>query len=186
MNKELQDAITTLSVGGIILYPTDTVWGIGCDATDPEAVKRIYELKKRPHTEPMICLVSDIRMLDAYVEDIPDAAFDIIAFSTKPTTIVYDGAVNVAPNLIAPDGSIGIRVVHDDFCRNLSKEFGKPILSTSANRSGETTPANFEEISDEILKGVDYVVNLHHDRRNRQLSAIVKVTKEGQTKMIRE
>ena len=182
---ESRKALETLKAGGTILYPTDTVWGIGCDATDPEAVKKVYDLKQRPYDQPMICLVSEVFMLKDYV-DISEEAMDVIGFAEKPTTIIYHSPVGVAGNLIAPDGTLAVRIVYDEFCRQLIRELGKPLVSTSANLNGQPTPESFQEISEEILKGVDYVVNLYHHKKCNQPSSIVKLNKDGRAEVIRE
>lgn len=185
MTAEIQKTVEVLTTGNTILYPTDTVWGIGCDATDEDAVKSIYNIKKRADSKALICLVSDIAMLNDYVEDVPEKAVEIIAETTQPTTIIYENPVGIAPNLIAGDNSIAIRVTRDAFCRELITAFGKPIVSTSANRSGDLTPRSFKEISEAILKGVDYVVNLHHSKECGQPSSIIKIEKDGNVTVIR-
>lgn len=186
MHQEIQLAIETLNKGGLILYPTDTVWGIGCDATNEEAVKKVYQLKRRQDNKALICLVSDLRMLQRYVYEIPEAAYNIIEFSTKPTTIIYDQPINLAKNLIAEDNTIGIRVASDEFCQQLIRKFKRPLVSTSANISGSPTPKSFREIGSEILKGVDYVVNLQLEKTNSQPSAIIKIGNDAVVKIIRK
>ena len=156
--KEIDNAITILNEGGLILYPTDTVWGIGCDATNKDAVEKIFKLKKRSDKKTMICLVSNQFMLEQYVEKVPEPAYDIMDLSERPVTIIYDNPKDVADNLIADDNTLAIRVASDQFCQQLIRKFKKPIVSTSANIAGEPTPGNFSEISELILKGVDYVV----------------------------
>ncbi|QLE00090.1 threonylcarbamoyl-AMP synthase [Galbibacter sp. BG1] len=186
MHEEIQNTIETLNSGGLILYPTDTVWGIGCDATNPEAIKKVYELKKRDDSKALICLVSDLRMLQKYVYEIPDAAYDIIELASKPTTIIYDRPINVAKNLVAADDTLAIRVASDEFCQKLIRQFKRPIVSTSANISGLPTPQHFSQISDEILKGVDYVVNLHREKTNSKPSSIIKIGNDAVVKVIRK
>ncbi|SFD32425.1 L-threonylcarbamoyladenylate synthase [Algibacter pectinivorans] len=186
MQTEINNALQILKNGGIILYPTDTVWGIGCDATNPEAVKKVYNLKNRVDSKALICLVADDRMLKQYVNTVPETALNIIEISEKPTTIIYDDAKNLAPNLIADDGSIAIRIPNDDFCYWISRKLNKPLVSTSANISGDPTPKSFKEISDEILKGVDYVVNLHHEKICNKPSSIIKISNSNVVKIIRE
>ena len=186
MRTEIENAITVLKKGGIILYPTDTVWGIGCDATRPAAIERIYQLKERANDKSLICLVSDLNMLEQYVEKVPKAADDIIKFSVSPTTIIYDDPIRISENLIAEDNSLAIRIVEDDFCKKLIRKFKRPLVSTSANVSGEKTPLNFQEISKEILEGVDYVVNLHRDKNAAKPSTIIKIKTDGTVKVIRE
>lgn len=185
MNREVQQAATIIKSGGIILYPTDTVWGIGCDATNAAAVLKIYDLKKRADSKSMICLVSDERMLANYVKTVPAAAYDILAYSNKPTTIIYDHPKNIANNLIAPDNSLGIRIPDDEFCIKLIRMLRKPIVSTSANLSGQPTPNSFDEIDRNILEGVDYVVNLHRKKKSGSPSTIIKLRNNGEVKVIR-
>jgi L-threonylcarbamoyladenylate synthase len=186
MKTEIENAIATLKKGGLILYPTDTVWGIGCDATHPHAIERIYKLKKRANDKSLICLVTDLNMLEQYVEKVPKAAYDVLKFSDTPTTIVYDDPIRVSENLIAADNSMAIRIVEDDFCKKLIRKFRRPIVSTSANISGEKTPLNFQEISVEILEGVDYVVNLPSVKKSFKPSTIIKIKNDGTVKVIRE
>jgi L-threonylcarbamoyladenylate synthase len=186
MRTEIENAIAVLKKGGIILYPTDTVWGIGCDATRPGAIERIYQLKKRANDKSLICLVSDLNMLEQYVEQVPKAAYDVIKFSVTPTTIVYDDPIRISENLIAADNSLAIRIVEDEFCKKLIRKFKRPLVSTSANLSGEKTPLNFQEISKEILEGVDYVVNLQRDKNAAKSSTIIKIKNDGTVKVIRD
>lgn len=185
MQTEIKKTLEVLKNGGLILYPTDTVWGIGCDATNPEAVKKIYELKQRVDSKALICLVADDRMLKKYVKRIPDVALNIIDISEKPTTIIYDNAQNLAPNLIADDHTIAIRIPDDDFCYRLSRKLNTAIVSTSANISGQPTPKSFKEISQEVIKGVDYVVNLHREKICNKPSSIIKLSNSGIVKVIR-
>lgn len=185
MYKEISNALQVLKVGGLILYPTDTVWGIGCDATNPEAVKKVYQLKERADTKALICLVADDRMLGRYVKEIPKVAYDLFDVSEDPITIIYDVAQNLAPNLIAEDKSIAIRIPNDDFCFQLIRRFGKPIVSTSANVSSQPTPKSFKEIAPLILKGVDYIVNLHREKICSKPSSIIKLSANGKVKIIR-
>lgn len=184
--EEVEKALLHLNKGGIILYPTDTVWGIGCDATKPAAVSKIYQLKKRKETKSMLCLVSNLRMLEKHVYEVPDPAYDIIEHSDKPTTIVYDQPLGVAENLIADDNSLGIRVVKKGFAFELLKKFRRPLVSTSANISGFPAPKSFSEISPQILNGVDYVVNLPDENRGAQPSTIIRLKNDGQVQIIRK
>ncbi|MEL0457069.1 L-threonylcarbamoyladenylate synthase [Flavobacteriaceae bacterium SZ-1-7] len=184
-NIEIQKALEALKNGGLILYPTDTVWGIGCDANNPEAIKKVYQLKQREDSKALICLVADDRMLKKYVKQIPLAAQNIIDITDKPTTIIYDEAQNLAENLIAEDGSIAIRIPNDDFCYWLSRKFNGAIVSTSANISGQPTPKSFKEIAPEVLKGVDYVVNLRREKICNKPSSIIKLGNNGVVKIIR-
>ncbi len=158
MNREIDAAIEVLKRGGIILYPTDTVWGIGCDATNEEAVERVFKLKERAGSKSLITLASDIDMVCRYVEEMPEIAVSLIEVNDKPMTIIYPNATGLAKNVIAEDGSAGIRVPMSDFCTRLIGKFRRPIVSTSANIAGEPTPSSFEEISPKIKGGVDHIV----------------------------
>lgn len=186
MNNEIENCLAVLKKGGIILYPTDTVWGIGCDATNAKAVEKIFQLKKRSDKKSLICLVSDFKMLNEYVEDVPEVAYDILKYASKPTTIIYDDPIRVAENLIAEDNSLAMRVPKDDFCKKLIKKLRKPLVSTSANLSGEKTPQSFKEIDPVILEGVDYIVNLHREKKSGKPSAIIKLKNDGSVKVIRQ
>ena len=161
--NDILKCLGTLREGGIILYPTDTIWGIGCDATNEDAVKKIYELKKRPDEKSMIVLVGGEKEILRYVTQPDLSIFDHLKTTQKPTTVIYEGAIGFADNLIAKDGSIAIRICKDEFCRHLIKRFRKPIVSTSANISGGSSPKNFSEISDEVKNNVDYVVQYRQD-----------------------
>ena len=186
MKDTITKAVEVLEAGGLILYPTDTVWGIGCDATNAVAVAKIFKLKKRSDNKSLICLVADERMLKKYIEYVPEVALDIIALSVNPTTLIYDGPQHIAANLVAVDNSIAIRIPDHDFCFQLLRKFNRPIVSTSANLSSSPTPNSFKEISEEILKGVDYVVNLPNEKISGKPSAIIKLSKNGTVKIIRE
>ena len=176
-----------LQKGGVILYPTDTVWGIGCDATNEEAVRRVYEIKKRADSKAMLVLVDTPVKVDFYVKDVPVVAWDLIEMATRPLTIIYDGARNLAPNLIAEDGSVGIRVTNEEFSRQLCFRFRKAIVSTSANISGEPAAAVFSEISEEILNAVDYVVDYRREETGHpKPSSIIRLGAGGVVKIIRE
>ena len=173
--------------GGVILYPTDTVLGLGCDATNPDAVRRVYEIKQRADSKAMLVLVDSPVKVDFYVQDVPDVAWDLIEVADRPLTIIYSGARNLAPNLLAEDGSVGIRVTGEDFSRRLCQQFRKAIVSTSANISGQPGAANFSEISDEVKSQVDYVVGFRQDDMSRpKPSSIIKLEKGGVIKIIRE
>ena len=184
--KEIDKAITILNEGGLILYPTDTVWGIGCDATNKDAIEKIFKLKKRSDKKTMICLVANQFMLEQYVEKVPEPAYDIIDLSERPVTIIYDNPRGVASNLIAEDNTLAIRVASDQFCQQLIRKFKRPIVSTSANIAGEPTPGSFSEISELILKGVDYVVNLEQKKTNTSPSTIIKLGNDGTVKILRK
>lgn len=185
ISVEIENALEHLKKGNIILYPTDTIWGIGCDATNEEAVSKIYTLKKRAESKSMLCLVSELRMLEKHVYEVPDAAYDILEHADKPTTIIYDKPIGVAKNLIADDDSLGIRLVKKGFAFELLKKFRRPIVSTSANISGYSAPKNFSEIASEILNGVDYVVNLPGENATSKPSSIIKLKNDGQVQIIR-
>ena len=186
INEEIHKAYEVIKEGGIILYPTDTVWGIGCDATNPEAVAKIYKLKQRAETQSMIVLMNGEKMMYNVFKDIPEVAWQILDLSEKPTTIILDNPRNVAPNLISQDKSLGIRIVKEPFCFKLMEKMRKPLVSTSANISGQPTPKSFKEISPEIVNGVDYVVNLHHEKIGGKPSTIIKLTNDAQVKIIRK
>ncbi|GLB49963.1 L-threonylcarbamoyladenylate synthase [Neptunitalea lumnitzerae] len=186
MQEEIHNSLKTLKSGGTLLYPTDTVWGLGCDATNAEAVQKIYALKQREESKALICLVSDVVMLERIFREIPDAAYDIIDHTDKPTTIIYDKPSGIAKNLIGEDNSLAVRVVKDEFCRQLIRKLNRPIVSTSANISGSPTPKSFKEINNEILSGVDYVVNLHREKICSQPSTIIKLSGSGLVKIIRK
>ena len=184
--KEISHCLKILEGGGLILYPTDTVWGIGCDATNEEAVNKIYTLKKRMDSNAMLCLVGNDFMLEQYIKKVPEMAYDIIDLATKPITIIYDSPKNIAKNLIAKDNTLGIRIASDKFCRYLIKRLGRPLVSTSANISGQPTPRSFKEISNDILKGVDYIVNLDRNTKKNTPSSIIKLGNDGTVQVIRE
>ena len=186
LSTEIKNCIEVLKKGGLILYPTDTLWGIGCDATDPEAVKKVYALKKREDSKALICLVAHQAMLERHVKTVPETAYDIMDLATKPVTIVFDEPMGIAKNLVAADNTLAIRVASDKFCQYLINKFGKPIVSTSANLSGETAPKCFKDIGQEILKGVDYVVNLPDENKDPAPSSIIKLSNDGQVRVIRE
>lgn len=186
MKNEILEALHVLKKGGLILYPTDTIWGIGCDATNADAVDKVYALKKRAESKALVCLVNDFKMLNQYIENIPEVAYDILKYAQKPTTIIYDKAKLVAENVVAEDDSLAIRVVKDDFCKELIRKLKRPIVSTSANVSGKQAPKNFEEISKDILKGVDYVVNLNQNKAMSRPSAIIKLGSDGLVKVLRK
>ncbi len=182
----IRNAADTIEKGGIILYPTDTVWGIGCDARNNEAVDRIYILKERPDHKSMICLVNSLAMLQELIGQIPEKALDILQNAQKPTTIVYPKVKNVAPNLLARDNSLAIRLVKHHFCEALINTTNTPIVSTSANISGKPTPDGYSDISEEILKGVDYIVPLPGESEGGQPSSIIKLEKDHSVTLIRE
>jgi len=187
MKKDLRKAIEVLQQGGVVLYPTDTVWGLGCDATNKEAVKRIYRIKRREERKSMLILVASVNDLPLYVKEVPPMAYELIRVNDQPMTLVYPGAQNLAENLIAEDGSIGIRIPMDEFCLQLLQRFGKPVVSTSANFSGNPAPAIFREIPEEIKKAVDYVVSWRqNDPGKRKPSSVIKIGLKGEIEIIRE
>lgn len=185
-NTEVHKAFEIIQAGGIILYPTDTIWGIGCDATNPDAVQKVYNLKKRVEAKSLIVLVNGDRMLYNLFKEIPEVAWQIWDLSERPTTLILDNPRNVAANCIAEDNSLGVRIVKEAFCFKLLERLKKPIVSTSANISGQPTAMNFKEISPEIIKGVDYVVNLDHEKVCKKSSSIIKLTADSQVKIIRK
>lgn len=186
-NDEIRKACEVMQKGGVILYPTDTVWGIGCDATNAEAVRRVYDIKRREDSKSMLVLVDSEAKVEFYVKEVPAVAWDLIELSDKPLTIIYDGARNLAPNLIAADGSVGIRVTREEFSRTLCARFRKAIVSTSANISGEPSAATFADITPEILNAVDYVVGCRQDEQGgAKPSSIIKLGAHGEIKVIRQ
>lgn len=187
MTNEIEQAKAVLKKGGIIVYPTDTIWGIGCDATNSEAVKRIYEIKKRVEAKSMLVLLDVPEKISLYVREVPEIAWDIIDCADEPLTIIYPGAIKLASNLIAEDGSIGIRVTKEQFSKDLIYRFNKPIVSTSANISGEPSPTCFDDISEEIKNSVDYIVKYSQNLNQKaKPSGIIKVEINGEIKVIRK
>lgn len=186
MIEEIKKACQVMNEGGVILYPTDTIWGIGCDATNEEAVRRVYEIKQRSDSKAMLVLVDSPVKVDFYVRDVPEIAWDLIELADKPLTIIYSGARNLASNLLAEDGSVGIRVTGEAFSKRLCQQFRKAIVSTSANISGQPSPGNFSEISEEIKSAVDYIVGCRREETGRpKPSGIIKLDKGGVIKIIR-
>ncbi len=186
MSDDIKKACEVLQAGGIILYPTDTIWGIGCDATNEKAVQRVYELKQRTDNKAMLVLLDVPGKLESYVDDIPDIAWDLIEVTDKPLTIIFTKARNMATNLLANDGSVGIRITREAFSKKLCEAFRKPIVSTSANVSGEPFPSCFAEVSDAIRQGVDYVVQYRQEeKREASPSGIIKLDAGGLVQIIR-
>jgi L-threonylcarbamoyladenylate synthase len=184
--QDVVNCIQVLEEGGLILYPTDTIWGIGCDATNASAIQKAFALKKREDTKTMIVLVADERDILQYVAAPDPSVFDFLESQSRPVTVIFDGALNIADNLVADDGSIGIRIVRDEFCRHVVKRFGKPIVSTSANISGAPSPLTFADISNEIRNGVDYVVKWRqNDKTISSPSRIVRWKAGGEMEIIR-
>jgi len=187
MIEDIKAALAVLQKGGVILYPTDTIWGLGCDAGNEEAVKRIYDIKNRIDSKSMLVLMENAALLERYVLEVPEVAYDLIELSDKPLTIIYDGAKNLAKNLIAEDGSIGIRLTTEAFSSDLIRRFKRPIVSTSANISGKPSPACFDEIEQEIIDAVDYVVKYRQDDVQKAVpSGIIKLGRGGEIKIIRK
>lgn len=186
LKQETETMIAHLKRGGVILYPTDTVWGIGCDATNEEAIKRILKIKKSDAKKSMLCLVSDFKMLEQYVEEVPEVAYDILKYASKPTTIIYDNPIRVSEALIAEDNTLGIRVARDPFLSKLLRKFKRPIVSTSANFSGELTPKRFEDIDPKLIDLMDYVCQLKSNSKYTKPSAIIKIGSDSSVKVIRK
>ncbi|MFO7830126.1 MAG: L-threonylcarbamoyladenylate synthase [Bacteroidales bacterium] len=187
MQEDIKKALDVLKNGGVILYPTDTIWGIGCDATNERAVDRIYQIKKRSDQKSMLVLLDNAGKIPSYIESVPEIAWDLIDLTDKPLTLIYPKAKNLAQNLIAEDGSIGIRVTNEPFTQKLIERFKKPIVSTSANISGEKAPGNFSEINPQILDIVDYVVQWRQDDYVKATpSGIIKLESNGEIQVIRE
>ena len=185
--EDIRTAVQTLRQGGLILYPTDTIWGIGCDAANEEAVRRIFQLKRREDSKAMICLVDSANRMQRYLRQVPDVAWDLIEFAEKPLTLILDGAVNLAPSLIAEDGSIGLRVTRENISHELCYRYERAIVSTSANISGEPSPACFDDISDEIKQGVDYIMrSRQNDQSKNKPSQIIKLSIDGRIQIIRK
>ena len=186
MQREIEISLQILRNGQTILYPTDTVWGIGCDATNRNAVSKIFEIKERDNSKSLVVLVDSVDMLRNYVEQVPKNVIAILSESIKPTTIIYNCPKNLAKNVIAEDNTVAIRIVRDDFCKILIKRFNRPIVSTSANISGEETPKAFNEISKSILDSVDYIVNLEKEEINLKSSSIIRIMEDNTIKIIRD
>ena len=187
MHNDIKKAVDVLKSGGVILYPTDTIWGLGCDATNPEAVARIYQIKQREDSKSMLVLMENPALLERYVNDVPEIAWDLVEISTTPLTVIFPGAKNLAANLIAEDGSIGIRFTKEEFTTKLLQRFRRPIVSTSANISGQKSPSFFDEIPEEIKSQVDYIVEYRQDDINpAQPSSIIKLWPGGRIDIIRK
>lgn len=183
----MKEAIQILRNGGVILYPSDTIWGIGCDATNPDAVDKIFKIKQRTSSKSLITLLDSDVKLNRFVKQIPEIAWDIVEFAQKPTTIIYPEGYNLAHNVLAEDKSVGIRIVKEGLCHELVRSFGKPLVSTSANISTEPTPLTFEDIDKRILEGVDYIVNLSPNVKLKpKASTIMKIEMDGTFTLIRK
>ena len=186
LKDEVAKALKVIQDGGIILYPTDTIWGIGCDAGNNEAVQKIYKLKQRDESKSMIILLDTANKLESYIQEVPGIAFDLIDYAEKPLTLVMPGAKNIAPSLIAADGSVGVRIVKHDFCQQLIQRLRRPLVSTSANISGSPSPQNFGQIAPEIIDGVDYVVDLEqYGMTQKSPSTIMKLAPNGSFEFLR-
>lgn len=186
MDAEIKNSLKILNQKKLFLYPTDTVWGIGCDATSEEAVAKIFEIKQRSESKSLVILVDSFGMLQKYIPKVPKAVIELLSKTTNPTTIIYDNPVGLAKNVVAADNTVAIRIVQNEFCRELIHMFGKPIVSTSANISGNPTPKSFKEIEQSILDSVDYVVNLQRDEANEKSSTILKVSEKGEITVLRD
>lgn len=187
MQQEVAAAVQVLRGGGVILYPTDTVWGLGCDATDPEAVAKIYRLKQSENKKSMLVLCASADMVVRYVDRAPGIAFEVMELATKPLTLVLPGAVGVAPNLVPDEGTLGVRVPDHEFCRRLLRAFGRPVVSTSANVSGQAAPAGLQEVAREVVEGVDFVVDPRFEGKpTRKASSIIAFGEGGEVEIIRE
>lgn len=185
--EDVNKALETLKNGGLILYPTDTIWGIGCDATNPEAVDKIFALKGRDKSKSLIVLLHNDNQLAGYVNDIPEVAYELIEYTDKPLTIVYSKAKNLADNVLAEDGSVGIRIVQHPFCEQLLQRFRKPIISTSANISGDASPKSFDDITEQIRTGVDYVVEYgQQEKGDGKSSMVMKIDPSGKFEFLRK
>jgi len=186
MQDEIIHSLKNLKKGNTILYPTDTVWGIGCDATNTAAVRKVFKLKKRHESKSLVILVNSIDMLLEYIPNIPNAAIELIKDTTKPTSIIYSNPIGLAENVVAGDNTVAIRIPKDEFCQKLIENFGKPIVSTSANISESPTPTCFNDIQSELVQNVDYIVDLQQEKINKQSSQILKIMKDGTIITIRE
>ncbi|WP_440408395.1 L-threonylcarbamoyladenylate synthase [Prevotella sp.] len=183
---DIKKAVEVMKKGGVILYPTDTVWGIGCDATNADAVAKVYAIKHRDDSKALICLVDSDARIQRYVRNVPEVAWDLLELAEKPTTVILDNAVNLAPNLIAEDGSIAMRITRESFSKELCYRFQKPIVSTSANISGEPAAQNYCDISEELINAVDYVCwSRRQEHKPHTPSSIIKLAENGEVKIIR-
>ena len=186
LKDEVANAFKVIKEGGIILYPTDTIWGIGCDATNTEAVKKIFQLKQRDEAKSMIILLDSDAKLPSYVKEVPDIAYDLIQYAENPLTLVMPGARNISPALIAADGSVGIRITSNQFCQHLIQRMRKPLVSTSANISGNPSPQYFSQIDEAVINGVDYVVDLdQHSKEIKNPSTIMRLEPDGRFEFLR-
>ncbi|KUO69545.1 MAG: translation factor Sua5 [Lutibacter sp. BRH_c52] len=185
MTNELNNSLNVLRNQKTLLYPTDTVWGIGCDATSEDAVAKVFEIKQRSESKSLVILVDSFEMLKKYIPKVSEAVLDLLKKTTNPTTIIYENPLGLSKNVVAADDTVAIRIVQNEFCRRLINQFGKPIVSTSANMSGNPTPKSFAEIEPSILDSVDYVVNLQREDVNEKSSTILKVDEKGTITVLR-
>ncbi len=186
MDVEVKNTIEVLANGGVIVYPTDTIWGIGCDATDEKAVAKVFALKQRTEAKSLIILVDGMEMLQKYIKNLPSKVTCVLQGTTRPTSVIYKNPKGLSSNVIASDNTIAIRIVNDDFCQNLIRDLGKPIVSTSANYSGKSSPKSFDEIDKTLLNKVDYVVNLHREKKQNKASQLVKISEQGKIEFLRK
>ncbi len=186
LQTEVEKALAILKKGGTLLYPTDTVWGLGCDATDEDAVKKIYRIKQREESKSLIILVSSFDMLKEYIPVIPEQLSAVLSEANRPTTVIYNDPVGLARNVVAKDRTVGIRIVREPFCVELIEAFGKPLVSTSANVSGQASPSCFADIPVSLLKKADYVVNLHRDKKENRASVIIRLNEKGELEYLRK
>jgi L-threonylcarbamoyladenylate synthase len=186
-DEDLNKSLIALKNGGVILYPTDTIWGLGCDPTNAAAVEKIFSIKSREEGKSLLILTDSETMLERYVSDVPEIAWDLISVSDDPLTIIYPKGKNLAPGVCSGDGSIGIRICRDEFCRELIRRFRKPLVSTSANLSGKPSPRNFSEIDESLIAAADYVVEYRQDdRRTYSSSPVIKLSPDGTIKILRK
>ena len=190
IDRVLNEAVKVMKEGGVILYPTDTIWGLGCDATNPEAVERIFGIKNRPDSKSLVLLASDLDQVAKYIKEIPPMAVDLVEVNDKPMTIIYPGALtgkyHLAPNTVAADGTVGIRIPLMEFCRQMAWKLGRPVVSTSANISGQPSPKKFKDIPEEITSAVDYIVDPRLEAGSTgQASQIIKIGLHGEVEIIR-
>lgn len=186
VQEDIKNAVETLRKGGIIIYPTDTVWGIGCDATNEEAVRRVYSIKQRSDSKAMICLTDSADRLQRYVRNVPEVAWQIAELAVKPTTVIFNQGLNLAPSLLAEDGSVGMRITNEAFSKELCYRFQKPIVSTSVNISGQPAAQNFCDISEQLLQAADYVCfSRRQEKKPHTPSSIIKIGKGGEVEIVR-
>ena len=187
LNNDLTNCLEVLKRGGVIIYPTDTVWGIGCDATNTKAVKRIYEIKRRADSKALITLVDSVAALERVVDEVPEVGYQLVEVAVDPLTVVYDRGIGVAPELLAEDGSIGVRITSEEFSRELCRRFRRPIVSTSVNVSGEPSPKSFDEITPELLSAADYVCESGRDKPwASKPSTVIKLSAGGVVEILRK